>query len=184
MNTINKIHFLLLASIFLFSCTSTKVSEDTSVINATKMHELSKSKDLTLFVFYTSWCGATKHNYERFYQPLQKRIQDENLSIQIVMVAGDNKVTNKKLQEYQKQGFLSYRLAKGGSFAPANRYQIKKFLKKCYPKTNLEEVKGLGFGIPVEILVNKQSEVLNAEASAWYGELIENYISKQKENNK
>ena len=164
----------------LLACDSSNVTSDPFCITEKDLKEQISKKDLTFVFFYTSWCGGSNYNYENYVLPYHKKIIKTNTNAQILMIAGDDAVSEEKIKEIKNEGILSYRLSNAGAFPPKNRYKIRKFIESAFPNQEVEQTKGFGFAIPVDLIINKKGEILNLTDSIDSYGILYKYIEENK----
>ncbi|MFK8044422.1 MAG: hypothetical protein AB8B72_02925 [Crocinitomicaceae bacterium] len=76
-------------------------------------------------------------------------------------MASDANVTVEEIEKLRTTGISTYYINKPGSFASANRLAIKKFINSTFPDNDIVKMQRIEYGIPVELLITKNLEIVN-----------------------
>ena len=147
-------------TIICMSCTSLKVPSS-YIIDEASLRDSLGLNEKNLILFWTDWCGASHQRIQSNYLPLNEEIKKQNLPFKIVLLASDSNISLDEIDQYRNRGISCFYIDKPGSFAIANRTSIKRFINNCFPDNEVEQIKGVLYGIPVELLVNKDLEIIN-----------------------
>lgn len=155
--------FIAFALLSTVSCASKLDVEAEYVLSQEELKELLANNDQTLVLFYTEWCGAAQHLIKTSYLPLNDSIRAQGLDLQIIMLAGDEKVPLDTLNKHRDLGIKSYYIERPGANPLFNRMAIKSYINELFPDNKLERIQKTQYGIPVELWISADLEFLNED---------------------
>ena len=165
---------LFILSFMATSCGNSNEKELLSyAISSDELETIIQGKANSLLLFWTSWCGGATSRIPQYIQD-QNEVTSKGLDIQLILIAADASITSAQIEAHRKAGIQSYYLKGAGTQPFFNRRIIKQFINKLLPGKNLQQLKGTvgNFGIPVELILNEQMEVLNPGSEASSGFLF------------
>ena len=142
------------------SCASLKVPEG-YLIDESALKDSLALNEHNIVLFWTNWCRGSHYRIDSLYTPLAKEISRQGLNLKIYLIASDANISLSQVDELRKRGFSTYFMDHPGGMAIANRLAIKKFINNAFPDNEVERIKGIQFGIPVELLITKQLKIIN-----------------------
>ncbi|WON93771.1 hypothetical protein [Sphingobacterium sp. UGAL515B_05] len=155
--------FLLVIVIFIASCKSgyTQNLNEKYLITEHKLDSILTNNDTNIVIMYTSWCSGSKETIDNFYDEVLDSIKSQGLGKRIILLMADEKVDTNLIIKQRSRGYLSYCLEGSGTSAIENRSAIKGFIGKIFPNQEISWL-GIGFKIPVELLISKDRKILNS----------------------
>lgn len=142
------------------ACTRLKVPTD-YVMNESSLIDSLALNEKNLVLFWTDWCRGSHYRIDSMYIPLSKEIKKRGLDLKIFLLASDSNISLEQIEKLRKMGISTYYIDKAGGFAIANRIAIKKYINTAFPDNEVERIKGIQYGIPVELLISKDLEIIN-----------------------
>lgn len=160
MKTKNILWLIVLTSI-LTSCSSKLDVDSKYIINQEALKDSLKQKEKTLVLFWTNWCGASKQTIKDHYLPMMDSIKRNNLDLKLILLASDENIKVETIEEQRALGISAFYIEKPGGIAILNRMSIKDFINDVFPDNEMEHISKFQFGIPVELLINKELDLIN-----------------------
>ena len=174
-------HTLLFLTIFVSSCGSKLDMPQEYILTEEALKENLKQHDTNLVMFWTDWCGASKHRLETVYKSLVKQLESDSLNVQLILLAADQNVTVEQIIELRELGLNCYYIDRPGDNAILNRMRIKSYINNAFPDNKVEKINKFQFGIPVELLITKELEIVNALEYSKSAAFIEEIIKKDEQ---
>jgi len=142
-------------------------------ISPDELETIIQGKEHSLLLFWTGWCGGATGSISQYLKD-QKEVSNQDLDIQLILIAADAEISSEQIEAHRKAGIQSYYLKAAGTQPYFNRRVIKRFINSLLPDQQLQQLQGVSgnFGIPVELIINKQMEVLNPKNEAGAGFLF------------
>lgn len=157
---------LIFITILLSSCGSKLDVPSEYVLSEEALREKLGQQDTNLVLFWTDWCAASKHRIETTYKPLVEQLEKDSLDLQLILLAADENVSIEHLVELRELGLKCYYIENPGNNAIFNRMAIKSYINDAFPNNKVEKINKFQFGIPVELLITKELEIVNARESS------------------
>mgnify|MGYP000930977089 CR=1 FL=1 len=153
--------FIILVVISLLSCAGKLDVPDKYIISETALRDSLSKNNNTVVLFFTEWCSASQDRLKNTYRPLNDSIKKNNLDLDIILLASDENVSLEQVEEYRKLGISTFYIQKPGANTIMNRMAIKSFINEAFPENEIERITKFQYGIPVELLFNKELEIVN-----------------------
>lgn len=173
----------ILTLLLLFSCSSKLDVPADFIISETDLRDSLSQNNSTLVLFWTDWCSASKSQISNYYLPLNDSIKKNNLDLKLILLASDENVSLEKIKEFRKLGISSFYIERPGGNAILNRMSIKSYINEAFPSNKVERINQFQYGIPVELLVNKQLEIVNEKEYDKSFELISSILKLNNSSN-
>lgn len=158
-----KSNYLLIVCIALLlsaSCAKLNVPQG-YIISEAALKDSIQQNDTTLVLFWTNWCGASHNRLENYYKPLAQKVAADSLDLKIILLASDANISLEKIDAFRKLGISCFYIDQPGSTAIANRMAIKNYINNSFPENEIARIKGIQYGIPVELLMTKNLDIIN-----------------------
>lgn len=172
-----RITISLCLSIIAFMATSCGKNNEKELlpyaIRPDELETIIHGKGHSLLLFWTGWCGGATGRIPDYIKD-QNEVVNKGLDIQLILIAADANISSAQIEAHRKAGIQSYYLKGAGTQPFLNRGVIKRFIDRLLPGTQLQQLQGSvgNFGIPVELIMNRQMEVLNPENETGAGFLF------------
>ncbi len=142
------------------------------IISGVSLKDSLKQNDKNLVLFWTDWCGASKHRIERYYKPLSDKIKKDDLDLDLILLASDANITLEDMDKFRNLGISCYFIDRPGGNAILNRMSIKRFINNTFPDNQIDKLTKFQYGIPVELLITKNLEIINEKETKKSSEFI------------
>lgn len=170
-----KITISVFLSVIVFVATSCGKGNEQELlpyaISPDELETIIHEKEHSLLLFWTGWCGGATNRISSYIKD-QDEVTKKGLDIQLILIAADADISSAQIEAQRKAGIQSYYLKDAGTNSFNNRKAIKNFIDKLVSGKQLQQLNGSAgnFGVPVELIMNKQMEIQNPknEASAGF----------------
>jgi hypothetical protein len=150
---------MLIACGFLTGC-SGKAPANLS-LNSTQLQKIIRQKKYTVLFFWTSWCSVSKQIIPKTYLAIADSVSRNHIDANLVLLCGSPE-TDSTVKGLNIPGLQSYYIAPlGNGFPFTDRMKIKKYIHRLFPEYDFKQLKGLSYGIPVTLIVDKNMQVVN-----------------------
>ncbi len=169
--------FGVIFAIVSTSCQSKLNVPSEYIISGNSLKNSLKQTDNNLVLFWTDWCGASKSRIEKYYKPLSAEIEKNDLDLKIILLASDENITLEDIDQLRNNGITCYYIEKPGGNAITNRMSIKRFINNTFPDNQIKKITEFQYGIPVELLITKDLEIINDKETGKSFEFISEILN-------